>query len=264
MAIEAERGYLIPAVNTTVDYVHCAQELARSLKSWHPDAKVCLLTDRECSDPVFDWVKLLPHGDQAANTTWKLANDWQAFAATPFRQTIKLEADMFVASPVDHWWRLFEQRDVVISQGCKDYYNQPSQARHYRKIFDDNHLPDVYSAITYWRLSTTAQEFFGLVRQIFETWGEFRRLLKYPSDEPTTDVVYAVAAVIMGPERVTLPQGLGPQITHMKRHIIKTQLDDWTQELTWEFTQPGLRINTVAQQGFVHYHQKHWLDERHN
>jgi hypothetical protein len=163
---------------------------------------------------------------------------------------------MIVASPVDHWWTLFELRDVVISQGCRDFYGQPSLARTYRKCFDTNHLPDVYNAVTYWRLSSTAKEFFDLVRHLFEHWTEFRKLLKFADEQPSTDVVYAMAAKIMGTERVTLPAGLGPNIVHMKRGINPIQTDDWTQELIWE-TDP-FRINTIAQHGFVHYHKKDW------
>lgn len=206
---------------------------------------------KRCSDPVFDHVIPLPHGDLGG-----YRNDWQVFHASPYRQTIKLEADMISAGPVDHWWTLFENRDVVISLDARDFYDQPAESRYYRKIFDQNDLPDVYNAITYWRLSATAKEFFGLVRSIFEHWTDYKTLLKFPEESPSTDVVYAMAAKIMGPESVTLPQGLGPNIVHMKRHIIPITSHDWTQELVWE-TNP-FRINTVAQWGFVHYHIKDW------
>jgi hypothetical protein len=119
-------------------------------------------------------------------------------------------------------------------------------------------LPDVYNAITYWRISKTAQEFFQLVRQIFEHWNEYKTLLKFPDEQASTDVVYAIAAQIMGPATVTLPAGIGPQIVHMKRHIIPTRTNDWTKELVWENINPGLRINTIAQTGVVHYHVKNW------
>jgi len=254
LPVLAERGYLIPAIDTeSVDYLACAQQLARSIRQWHPDANITVITVKRCDDPVFDHVVPLPHGDLGG-----FANDWQCFAASPYRQTIKLEADMFVASPIDHWWTLFEKRDVVISQGCKDLTNQPSSNRTYRKLFDVNALPDVYNAVTYWRLSAQAKEFFELVRNIFENWNEFRTLLKFPDELPTTDVVYAMAAVILGVENVTLPKGMGPMITHMKRYIVPTLTEDWTQELVWEDTDPGLRIHTVAQSGFVHYHIKDW------
>jgi hypothetical protein len=121
-------------------------------------------------------------------------------------------------------------------------------------------LPDIYNAITYWRRSATAQEFFSIVRDIFQSWPDYQRLLKFPEAQPSTDVVYAMAAQIMGVERVTLPPGLGPTIVHMKQHMIGTRTPDWTRELIWEFTRPGLRINTVAQWGLVHYHIKDWLE----
>jgi len=252
LPVKHERGYLIPAVDSdSVDYLRCAVQLARSIRHWHPDVNIAVLTISGCSDPVFDHVIPLPHGDLGG-----YRNDWQVFHASPYRQTIKLEADMIAAGPVDHWWTLFENRDVVISQGARDFYDQPAESRYYRKIFDQNDLPDVYNAITYWRLSATAKEFFGLVRLIFEHWTDYKTLLKFPEELPSTDVVYAMAAKIMGPELVTLPQGLGPSIVHMKKHIIPIQSHDWTQELVWENN--PFRVNTVAQWGLVHYHIKDW------
>lgn len=193
----------------------------------------------------------LPFGDQGG---W--ANDWQCWYATPFRQTIKLEADMICASAIDHWWTLFENKDVVISQGCRDYHDRSAQSRFYRKVFDANNLPDVYNAITYWRMSKTAQDFWQWVRRIFENWNQYKTLLKFSDDQASTDLVYAMAAEIMGRDTVTLPSGIGPTIVHMKRHVIGTRSEDWTQELVWE-TDP-LRIQTVAQWGLVHYHTKDW------
>jgi hypothetical protein len=254
LPIVAERGYLIPAIDTeTTDYLSCAVQLATSIRQWHPAADIAVLTVKRCSDPVFNHVIPLPYGDLGG-----YANDWQVFRASPYRQTIKLEADMIVASPIDHWWTMFEKRDVVISQGCRDFYSQTAVSRYYRRLFDENNLPDVYNAITYWRLSKTAQDFFNLVEKIFSNWSSYKTLLKFPEEVPSTDVVYAMAAQIIGPELVTLPAGFGPTIVHMKQHIISTHTDDWTKELVWENTEPGLRINTVAQHGFVHYHNKDW------
>ena len=243
MRITAERGYIIPAVGEV--YVKCAERLAASIKDFHPDADITILT-----------AEMLPYGDRGG-----YANDWQVFAASPYRETIKLEADMIAASPIDHWWTLFEKRDVVVSVGCRDTQDNPGTSRHYRKIFDNNNLPDVYNAITYWRRSETAKQFFDTVRAIFENWNDYKTLLKFPEESPTTDVVYAMAAVIVGEDRVTLPKGYGPTIVHMKSHMIGGVSEDWRNEFVWENTKPGLRLDTVAQWGFVHYHQKEWVNE---
>ena len=231
-----EQGYLIPAIGEV--YVKCANKLKDSILQWHPDANITILTE-----------DMLPHGNLGG-----FANDWQCYQASPYKKTIKLEADMWCASPIDHWWDLFANRDVVISQGCRDFYDQPSKARTYRKIFDNNNLPDVYNAITYWEVSDTAEEFFRLVRDMFEHWESYKPLLKFPDEIPTTDVVYGMAAILIGPENVTLPSG--PTIVHMKKHMIPIVSNDWSKELILEHTNPGVRINTVAQWGFVHYHIK--------
>lgn len=240
MPILHERGYLIPAIGD--EYVRCAERLRNSILAWHPDAHVTILTEEQ-----------LPYGNQGG-----YANDWQCHWTSPYRQTIKLEADMLCASSIDHLWTMFEHRDVVVSQGARNFYDQLATSRHYRKIFDTNNLPDLYNAVTYWRVSKTATEFFQLIRAIFEHWDQYRTLLKFPDEQATTDVVYAMAAQILGTEQVTLPAGLGPQIVHMKQRMINTQTDNWTRELTWEHTNPGLRINTVAQWGLVHYYIKDW------
>lgn len=243
MQVKSERGYLIPAINSSeVNYVSCARTLERSIREWHPDADITIVTRDMLADPGAQGFEI----------------DAQMFAISPYRQTIKLEADMFCASPIDHWWTMFEHRDVVVSRGCRDYYDNLGKSRYYRKIFDANDLPDVYSAITYWRRSQTAREFFDIVKNIFENWNDYKTLLKFPDDSATTDVVYAMAAVIMGEDRVMLPANHGPQIVHMKRRMIGTETDDWTQELVWELTDPGLRIQTMTQWGLVHYNVKEW------
>lgn len=244
MPIQHECGYVIPAINTAeIDYVTCAQVLRESILDHHPHAHVTIIT-----------ADMLPYGEQGG-----FANDWQCWSVSPYRQTIKLEADMIAAGPIDHWWTLFGAKDVVISTGARDFYDQITSCRIYRKIFDDNGLPDVYNAITYWRVSRTAQEFFQWVKHIFYDWTNFKTLLKFPDKQPSTDVVYAMAAQIMGVEQVTLPSGLGPQIVHMKQGVIPTHTRDWTRELIWE---PNpLRINTVVQWGLVHYNNKFWPRE---
>lgn len=241
------------AVNTdTTDYVACATRLAASLKHHHPEASVCLITDQEYTNNIFDHVRLLPAVDPL--NTW--ANDWQVFQLSPYRETVKLEADMLIASAVDHWWSLFRLRDVVISVGCRDWQDRIATSRHYRQVFDQNQLPDVYNAITYWRLSATAKDFFNTVKNIFSNWSRYKTLLKFPPEQPDTDLVYAMAAQIVGPELCTLPVACSPKIVHMKQHTAGITSTDWTQELVWE-TDP-LRINTVAQWGAFHYYIKEW------
>jgi len=45
----------------------------------------------------------------------------------------------------------------------------------------------------------------------------------------------------------------------MKKHIIPIHTGNWTKELIWEQVALGLRIHTIAQHGFFHYHVKDWI-----
>lgn len=234
-------------------YTAMARRLSYSIKQHHPDAVTCLVTDKAADVSGFDFVRILPYGDLGG-----FQNDWQVYHVSPFRETIKLEADMLVVSAIDHWWTMLRNRDVVISTGVRDFYDEISSSRHYRRIFDANDLPDVYNAVTYWRLSQTAHDFWQQVRTIFENWSVYRTLLKFSPHEPDTDLVYAMSAKILGHERVTMPFVSYPRITHMKKHIIQTCSDDWTQDLVCENLSSVLRINTISQWGCFHYHVKSW------
>ena len=256
MKLKAEQGYLIVAYKNP-QYLECARLLSKSLKSWHSDAKICLLTNFDVQDSLFDYV--VPFAAPIDDSV-PFSFDWQIFRTSPFRETIKLEADMYVAGPIDHYWSLFRHKDVCISTGCKDFYGNINKNRKYRSVFEYNKLPDVYNALTYWRKSYKAQEFFNLVKFIFENWQKIKVLLFLSDEFPSTDLVYAIAAKILGVNNVTLPEEISPKIVHMKKGIIPIETSNWTQELVWELTNPGLRINTVAQQGLVHYHIKEWAN----
>jgi len=264
MKFEDEKGYLIVASNNSdTDYVLCARVLAKSIKKHMPDSKVCLLTDKLIEDDTFDYIKTFPYGD-VSGSDWKLDNDWQSFYATPFRETIKIEADMLITSDISHWWDILRHRDVVVATSCRDFKGNISENRHYRKIFDLNNLPNMYNAITYWRFSQTATDFFKLVRTIFENWDDYKTLLVGANDEEaTTDVVYAIAGTLLGVEQVTLPNDV-ISLVHMKSKINNITCDDWRKQLVWEVTDKEFRINTVTQQYPVHYHIKDFAKDLEN
>ena len=248
-AVKAEQGYLI--VSQGDIYHPCARALAKSIKYFMPRAKVAVVGD--CQDPIFDYEIELPHGDQGG-----LKNDWQIFEATPFRQTIKLEADMILNGSIEHWWPMVEKRDVFVAQGTRNFYGHKTTDRTYRKHLDDNKLPDVYNAITYWRRSELAAKFFITCREIFDNWDQVK-LRNWDQPEPDTDTVYALATVLLGRENFLLPSTY-PQFAHMKGKINFCHSEDWTKELVWELTDRGLRIQTIQQQIPTHYQVKRFAN----
>jgi len=241
-----DKGFVIVAQNTdSVDYVKCAEVLKNSILKAMPDANVTILD-------------VLPYGDQAPDSDWKLINDWQVYDASPYEYTIKLEADMYIPNDISYWWDVLKDRDVVVSTTIRNYKGEVSDVKVYRKFIEDNNLPDVYNAITYFKKSDVAEQFYTTVRNIFENWDEYRQIFKCDPNEPaTTDWVYSIACHLVGVEQTTMPEFTQFSMVHMKKFIINTIGDNWTNELTYEFTDP-LRVQTFPQCYPFHYHIKNF------
>ena len=211
-----------------------------------PDANVTIIT-----------TKILPHGDQAPDTNWKLQNDWQVYEASPYEYTIKLEADMYLPQSIDYYWDVLKVRDIVVSTNIRNFRQDISDVRYYRRFIDDNKLPDTYNAITYFRKSELAEKFFNIVRDVFENWEEYKHILKCKVDELcTTDWAYAIAAHILGAENTTMPQFDAMSMVHMKQYINGSATENWTDSLICELFPHTFRINTIPQVYPVHYHVK--------
>jgi len=165
------KGFVIVAQNTyKTDYVKCAEVLATSIKKVMPKAKVTLISDNITFNEIFDSVVKFPYGDLNPLGEWKLANDWQVYKASPYEYTIKLEADMYLPKSIDYWWDVLCQKDLVVSSTIRNFKQEISDVRVYRKLIDDNKLPDVYNAITYFKKGDLAEKFFRIVRDVFENW----------------------------------------------------------------------------------------------
>ena len=232
-------------------YTKCAETLKKSIVRVMPDANVTIIT-----------TEMLPYGDLAKDSDWKLINDWQVYEASPYEYTIKLEADMYIPRNIDHWWDVLSDRDVVVSSTIRNFKQEISDIRFYRRFIDDNKLPDVYNAITYFKKSAVAKQFFAIVKEIFENWEEYKKILKCNPDEvATTDWVYAIASHIMGEEKTTLPMFTEMSMVHMKSFINGTPTENWTDTFVYECLSDHIRIQTVPQQYPFHYHVKNFCDK---
>lgn len=251
-------GYVILAQNTKdVDYVKCAEALAFSLKKTMPNCNISLISNNTSNSTDFDQIIKLPHGDLTG-----FNNDWQVYEASPYEYTIKLEADMFIPSSIEYWWDTLKSRDIVISTTIRNFKQEISSVRGYRRFIDDNNLPDCYNAITYFKKSKLAEQFFLTVRNIFENWEEYKLILKCNSNEiATTDFVYAIAAHIIGVEKTTLPSFTAMSMVHMKQFINGAPTENWTDTFVYEILPHTIRINTFPQLYPLHYHTKKFSDK---
>jgi hypothetical protein len=230
-----------------------------------PNESITLVTmDLVISDyaKYFDHIVELPEGELEPDSDWKLSNDRQVYQASPYEYTIKLEADMYIPHDISYWWDILKERDIVVSTTIRDFKQDISTARFYRKLIDDNNLPDCYNAITYFKKSPQAKKFFGIVRDVFDNWPQYRAILKCKTDEQaTTDWAYAIASHIIGAEHTTMPAFTNMSMVHMKTHVNNIFTDNWTDTFVYEVLADQVRIQTVPQQYPLHYHVKSFADK---
>jgi hypothetical protein len=241
------KGFVIMAQDTEkVKYTKCAEALSKSILRVMPDANVTIIT----SD-------MLPYGDLGG-----FANDWQVYEASPYDETIKLEADMYIPRSIEHWWDVLSINDIVVSTAIRNFKQEISNVRTYRRFIDDNKLPNVYNAITYFKKSDRAQTFFEIVRNIFENWETYKSTLKCnPQEEVSTDWVYAIACHIMGIEKTTLPNFTEMSMVHMKQFVNGNPTENWTDTFVYECLPNQIRVQTIPQQYPFHYHIKNFSDK---
>ena len=202
------RGFVWFAQNNTeTDYVDLSIRLAKSIKRWNKQNKVCVITDQASrfTDKNVDVVRVLQK-DYSDDHEIKWANEYQAFSLTPFTHTIKLEADMLWTANTDWWWYHLWQHDLVFSVHCRNYRDKVVKTTPYRTLFVRNKLPNIYNGLMYFRKSKKAQTFFKIAETIATNWEEVKKnmLISCHDQYPSTDVVFALAQRIMDPTNKNL------------------------------------------------------------
>jgi hypothetical protein len=261
---QAQQGFLTLAVNGEVNYLRMAYAQALSIKSVMPDALYAVAVDADTKKQitkkyaqVFDFVVEVP------KTPLPMQAEPELFWVTPFKETIKLEADILIPRNIDHWWTALRNRDLVLSTDCRDFRGNIIKDTIYRQLWRDNSLPNIYNGLMYFRFTKENLEFFSLARDIFENWEHIKEELKNCRDDiPATDQVYALAASIHGVDRCTMPSLDFFTMTHMKPHIQGWPYDtDWPTAVITEVHDSVIRINNIEQQYPFHYYAKKWLTD---
>ena len=274
------RGYICIAQNSkNVDYLQQAYALALNLKL--TQSSVSNLT--VCVDPstkakitakhraVFDHIVDIPWKDDAETADWKINNKWKYLYMTPYDETVILDTDMIFPTDVSYWWDILSQRDVWSTTKVRTYKGEVVTSNFYRKYFELNNLPNVYTAFFYFKKSELASELFTMVEIIFQHWQ--RMFYKYmPKGKPdwlSGDVAYALAMQILGIENECTRENIDavPTFVHMKSHIQNVPdialSESWTDVIpTYYNTYSDFKIGNFQQIYPFHYVEKDWLKQK--
>ena len=58
---------------------------------------------------------------------------------------------MLVLQDLENWWAFLKNYELFFVSNVRNFRNEIVTSRHYRKTFDANNLPDLYSAIHYFK-----------------------------------------------------------------------------------------------------------------
>tara|TARA_Y100000591_G_C21751667_1_gene655082 strand:- start:388 stop:1185 length:798 start_codon:yes stop_codon:yes gene_type:complete len=256
------KGFLWFAQNNEkTDYVELSIKLAKSIKRYNRQNKVCVVTDKNSKlqkNKDIDIVRVL-HQDDSADHKIKWANEWKAFDLTPFTHTIKLEADMLWTTNTDWWWYHLWQNDLVFSVDCKNYRDETIKDTTYRQIFIKNQLPNIYNGLMYFRKSTHAQKFFKFAQYITDNWQKVKTtmLIDCHDTYPSTDIVFALAYRMLDPTNKKLFDYEWFKFIHHKPAIHKlTHVKDHNQYLYPNKTGDAVYLGEKRLSRVWHYFHK--------
>ena len=260
---------LLAQNNSTTNYVRQAYALALSLHRYNKDQKISLITNdtvpKEWQQP-FDQIIPIPWTDSAEDSDWKIENRWKIYHASPYEQTIVLEADMFITHDITHWWKELEKYDLFFTSNVRTYRDEVVTSRYYRKTFDANDLPNLYSALHYFKKGDKAKEFYTLLEIIVNNWELF--YTKYAKEQYqkwcSIDLCAAIASKILDNKKeITNPDSF-ITFAHMKPHTQgwKSIPKKWTSVIGKYYRNDGnLILGNYLQTRILHYVEDDFLTD---
>jgi hypothetical protein len=259
--------FTIAQRNEETDYVKLAYCAALSLKLSQEKSNMTVAVTPGTTYPekykeVFDNIYELPGSDMAATESWKMSNEWKIYQMLPYERVIKIDADMLFFNNIN--WDDFNNETILFCTQPVTYRNDIITSTHYRETFVKNKLPNIYSALTYFKKSDVTQLFFNLLEKIYQNWEYYSiRLLPYVSQvKPTTDVAYAMAAKLLD---LNMGNPYKLRFTHMKTNCQNWHHyghEDWQGYVPTFFTNElDLYVGPYKQTLPFHYYVKTFVTD---
>ena len=245
-------------VSTVVgkDYLNMAYLQALSIKITQKiEKQYAIIVDKHTANlieskhtDVIDKVVVID-GDWGFNREWEVRN------LSPWKRTVKVDADMLFVNDIGHWWNSFENWKILLTTEVENYKGSTITSRWHRKLFDRNNLPDIYTAFYYFRDGVESAEFFSLCEEISSNWDWFANefLIKNSDPNPKDDEIFSIAAEIYGVDKCTLPHAAYPRFVHFKEPLNDLPVGKpWQEQLHVEFNN-DLWVGHYPQRLPIHY-----------
>ena len=252
------------------NYVEQACLLASSIKKFNEEANITIITDDGVLPKyqhLFEHIMPIPLEDDAVNSLWKVENRWKIYDASPYDQTIVMDADMVLLEDISHWWDYLQKYDLFFTSNVKTYRNETITSDYYRKVFTKNDLPNIYTGLHFFKKSEIAEEYYILLKNICKNWQEFykRFLPEYTPNGLSMDVAGALAIKILDIGSIVTSPNSSITFTHMKAQLQNWQDTGnvWSLQIKPFVNDRGdLKIGNYLQNGLFHYTEEDFLQTK--
>lgn len=223
--------------NDTIDYVGMAAWSARRIKHWL-NIPVCIVTDSENVDPVFDHViNTTAQGqrhryfeDLDARVLWHNANRADAYDLTPWDRTLLLDADFVVNSNVLNAI-LEAQQDFMCHRYAWDMAT--GNTLNDLNYFGQYRFPQWWATVVVFDKTQHAQFIFDTMRMVRENWDHYRLLYSIANPTFRNDHALSIALNLCSGHTLTTKDIVWP-LSSVMPHDKIVQLDDWTFGIEYE------------------------------
>lgn len=268
MEAAVSKGFLIYAENKEgVDYIEQAYALALSIKFSQQEVNsVSLVTNdpvQEKYSKVFDNIIPIPWYN-TQGTELAAEHRWKLYHATPYEETIVLDADMLVLEDISTWWNHCTNFDILYCSKIKNYKNEciVEDAVH-RKTFIENNLSNPYCALHYFKKSEKSYEFYKVLEFVINNW-EWAYSKFAPVNYQnwlSMDLSVAIAIELSGMHDVI--DNTSPlEFVHMKPAIQNWPIvpEIWTNAVQYYLNNSGeFFVGNIKQTKIFHYVEKNFL-----
>ena len=267
------KGFLVFAQNTSdVDYVQQAYALALSIKYSQKTIKnISLVTSSNVPDEykdVFDQIIPIPWFKEVVDSPLQAEHRWKLYHASPYDETIVLDADMLLLEDISLWWNYCNNYDIRFCSNIKNYKLETIlQDVVHRKTFIENNLTNPYFALHYFKKTDTAHEFYKVLEFVVNNW-EFCRGTFAPNEPQSwisMDLATAIAIEISGMDEI-VNDVLNPfSFIHMKPGIQswKTTPSSWKNFVNYVLNKKGeFVVGNIKQGKLFHYVEKDFINPK--
>ena len=234
------RGYLIYAVDEP--YISMANILKKSIE-YHTNDAVTILSDK------------FPDGDATFGKKHKIHNFWQIYWATPYDETIVVDADMLFLNDYSYWWNYLSKFDLLFPDTIINYKQETIQHPQYDRILTDNNIRSSYEKMFYFKKGDTALEFFNMLSQVIQNFVSIS-LEIFPNKRPTslrTSHVFPACIKMLGIEDIAYDKNNVFKYIDMKISCLNAPVKKWDEDLYYWGDMTNFYIENFNQYYPLHY-----------